>query len=351
MRFSPLRVLERKTLIPNAGNRAHPDADLSLRWRATRWGVGGFYLVALCGLIFFASLPSGRTAEAAQSKGIQLPSFLKAKEGEKKSEPFPGVEHLERVTFTPRLLTQHFVFIELKPGTRITATGPIKDGAYPPGTTKLETTRSFLEKTKAQIAINANFFDNSPEAKKKGLTKVRGLSMSEGHFVSPWEPNDKMFTDAIHFDRNNRVRFLERPKNIGDGYATLPATDLYTAITGHARLLKKGEIAVKPVADPSKDLHPRTAIGVHKDGRLVLFVVDGRRPGHSLGMQTYEVAQILREKGVVDAIQMDGGGSTSLVFGEIGGGNARVINKPADLMERKVGNSLAIILPQSEGEK
>lgn len=291
-------------------------------------------------------------AEPIQGKGVQLPSlFNKAKEGEKNTEPFAGVEHIERVTLAPRLLTQHFVYIELKPGTRITTTQPIKDGAYPPGTTKLETTRSFLEKTKAQIAINANFFDNSPEAKKKGITRVLGLSMSEGRFVSPWEPNDRVFTDAIHFDRNNKVRFLERPKNIGDGYATLPATDLYTAISGHARLLKNGELTVKSVADVSKDLHPRTAIGMHKDGRLVLFVVDGRRPGHSLGMQTYEVAKLLKEKGVVDAIQLDGGGSSTLVFGDIGGGNARVVNKPADLVERKVGNSLAIILPAGDSEK
>lgn len=272
--------------------------------------------------------------------------FSFAKEGETKSEPFPGVEHIERTTNTPRQLTQHLVFLDTKtPKLRILSTRPDRDGNHPPGTTKMETTRAFAERTKSHIAINANFFDNGPEAKKKGLTQLIGLAMSEGHFVSPWSANNILYSDAIHFSSVGEIRFLERPKNIGDGFATIPATDLYTAVTGHARLLRGGAIGekIKPV-DPNKDLHPRTAIGQHRDGRLVIFVVDGRRPGHSQGMATHEVAEFLKTRGVVDAIQLDGGGSTTLVFGD-GKGKARVINKPSDLVERKVGNNLGFVLP------
>lgn len=283
---------------------------------------------------------------STQGKGIQLPNLFKVKEGETKTEPFPGVEHIERTTNQPRLLTQHLVLVSLTPKTKVHSTRALADPNLPPGSTKMETTRAFLERTKSQIAINANFFDYSAEARKKGITRLLGLAMSEGHFVSPWEPKASTFHDAIHFDRNNRIRFLERPKDLGDGYATDPAVDLWTAVTGHARLLKGGVVTAKVASDPTKDLHPRTAIGVHKDGRLALFVVDGRRPGHSLGMQTHEVARFLKEKGIVDAIQLDGGGSTTLVFGE--NGKSRVVNKPSDLTERKVGNSLGIILPEPE---
>ena len=269
-----------------------------------------------------------------------------AKEGEKKTEPFPGVEHIERTTNTPRQLTQHLVLFDTKKSNlRILSTRPDRDGNHPPGTTKMETTRAFAERTKSNIAINANFFDNGAEARKKGLTQLLGLAMSEGHFVSPWNAKNALYSDAMHFSPKGEIRFLERPKDIGDGFATIPATDLYTAVTGHARLLRGGMLGEKiQRGDPNKDLHPRTAIGQHGDGRLVIFVVDGRRPGHSLGMATHEVAEFLKERGVVDAIQLDGGGSTTLVFGD-GKGKARVINKPSDLTERKVGNNLGFVLP------
>ncbi len=272
--------------------------------------------------------------------------FSPLKEGEKKSEPFPGIEHIERTTNSPRTLTQHLVFLETKtPKLRILSTRPDRDGNHPPGTTKMETTRAFAERTKSHIAINANFFDNGAEAKKKGYTQLIGLAMSEGHFVSPWSAKNALFCDAIHFSSKGEIRFLERPKEIGDGFSTIPATDLYTAVTGHARLLREGIVGDKiRKTDPNKDLNPRTAIGQHRDGRLVIFLVDGRRPGHSLGMATHEVAEFLRERGVVDAIQLDGGGSSTLVFGD-GTGKARVINKPSDLSERKVGNNLGFVLP------
>ncbi len=298
------------------------------------------------GPIGFTLAVNGQEDPAQKAKtatnGFTLPKlFSFAKEGEKKTTPFPGVEHIERTTNTPRQLTQHLIFLDPKtPNLRILSTRPEREGNHPPGTTKLETTRAFLERTKAHIAINANFFDNGTEAKKKGITRLLGLAMSEGNFVSPWSADNSQFMDAIHFSPQGDIRFLERPTDIGDGYATLPATDLYTAVTGHARLLRAGVIAVKPGADPNKDLNPRTAIGQHRDGRLVLFVVDGRRPGGSLGMATHEVAQFLRDRDVVDAIQLDGGGSTTLALGD-GKGKGRVINKPSDFTERKVGNNLA----------
>lgn len=311
------------------------------------------FLLGALGSITFALSVNARDdspkSKAAPKGNPFSRLFAFSKEGEKKSEPFPGVEHIERTTNTPRQLTQHLVLLDTKtPKLRILSTRPDRDGNHPPGTTKMETTRAFAERTKSHIAINANFFDNGAEAKKKGLTQLIGLAMSEGHFVSPWTANNALYSDAIHFSQKGDIRFLERPRDIGDGFATIPATDLYTAVTGHVRLLRGGILGdkVKPV-DPNKDLNPRTAIGQHRDGRLVIFVVDGRRPGHSLGMATHEVAEFLRERGVTDAIQLDGGGSTTLVFGD-GAGKARVINKPSDLSERRVGNNLGFVLPEKQ---
>jgi exopolysaccharide biosynthesis protein len=84
--------------------------------------------------------------------------------------------------------------------------------------------------------------------------------------------------------------------------------------------------------------HPRTAVGVRADGRILLVTVDGRQPERSVGMTIPELAGLLLELGAVEAINMDGGGSTTMVAG------GRVVNSPSDLTgERPVGDALLVL--------
>ena len=84
--------------------------------------------------------------------------------------------------------------------------------------------------------------------------------------------------------------------------------------------------------------HPRSAIGLLPDGRVVLVTVDGRQPYQSIGMTLMEFAMELRRIGAVDAMNLDGGGSTTLVVG------GQVVNLPADEMgERPVGDALMVV--------
>jgi len=86
--------------------------------------------------------------------------------------------------------------------------------------------------------------------------------------------------------------------------------------------------------------HPRTAAGVAADGSLLLVVVDGRWPEHSLGMTLSELARELVSLGAVDAVNLDGGGSTTLVVG------GAVVNRPSDEGgERPVSDAL-VVLPR-----
>lgn len=63
---------------------------------------------------------------------------------------------------------------------------------------------------------------------------------------------------------------------------------------------------------------PRTAIGQRKDGIVLLLVIDGRRPGHSLGVDMVELTNILLNYGAYNASNLDGGGSSSMVVdGEV----------------------------------
>ena len=85
------------------------------------------------------------------------------------------------------------------------------------------------------------------------------------------------------------------------------------------------------------DRHPRTAIGVLGDGRALLLVVDGRQPSLSVGMSLEELAQLLLEFGAVDAINLDGGGSTTMVV------DKTIVNHPSDPAgERPVSDAIVV---------
>jgi hypothetical protein len=86
--------------------------------------------------------------------------------------------------------------------------------------------------------------------------------------------------------------------------------------------------------------HPRSAVGVLGDGRIVLLVVDGRRPSHSLGMTLLELAAELRSLGAVEAMNLDGGGSSVLVVG------GRPVTVPSEETgERPVADALVVLPP------
>lgn len=93
-----------------------------------------------------------------------------------------------------------------------------------------------------------------------------------------------------------------------------------------------------------RDVNPRTAVGIAAGGRRVLLlVVDGRQPGHSAGIGTRPLAELLRALGARDAINLDGGGSSALVV-RGGDGATRVVNRVSDPTgERPVANALAVL--------
>src|SRR2546427_11326078 len=117
------------------------------------------------------------------------------------------------------------------------------------------------------------------------------------------------------------------------------------AVGGGPRLLIKGQIAGSEglPATLVEHRHPRTAIGVLGDGRILLLVVDGRQPPHSLGMTIAELAMELQRLGAREATKLVGGGSSPLVVA------GRVVNLPSDETgERPVASALVLLPPQAK---
>jgi len=85
--------------------------------------------------------------------------------------------------------------------------------------------------------------------------------------------------------------------------------------------------------------HPRTAIGTKADGTVVLVTVDGRRPEASVGMSIPELAALMAGLGCIEAVNLDGGGSTTMVVRD------KVVNSPSDAAgERPVSDALLVFL-------
>ncbi len=114
-------------------------------------------------------------------------------------------------------------------------------------------------------------------------------------------------------------------------------------VCGGPRLLARGQVVTAREGFSDGFLlrrHPRTAVGVALDGTVILLVVDGRAPEHSLGMTIPELARELWRLGAADALNLDGGGSTTLVA------NGRVLNQPSDETgERPVSDALLVLPP------
>jgi hypothetical protein len=95
--------------------------------------------------------------------------------------------------------------------------------------------------------------------------------------------------------------------------------------------------AEKMRAGFAEELHPRTAVGLRADGTWVFMVVDGRQPELSVGMNLRDISGILLSLGCVDALNLDGGGSSTLYL------QGKIVNSPSDAAkERPVSDAIVI---------
>lgn len=142
--------------------------------------------------------------------------------------------------------------------------------------------------------------------------------------------------------------FLKSYFNVGDTvlfYIQFPqiSEPIIQAIGGLPRIVRDGKISIETEREGgagfAKQRHPRTAIGYSKDGKTVYFVtVDGRQQGYSEGMTLSELAGLLIELGAYQGINLDGGGSTTMIV------RGEIANSPSDPGgERSVSNAIMIV--------
>jgi exopolysaccharide biosynthesis protein len=182
--------------------------------------------------------------------------------------------------------------------------------------------------------INATPFDRIVRRAGEPLT-VAGITLSEGSLIVAPVPR----YDALVFYHDGSAAILNQ-----DDLDEAAIAELRNAVGGFRVALRDGAIAERLLSQAGKGApprHPRSAVGLSSDGKILyLLVIDGRRLG-SVGATEQELAIILRQLGADDGLNLDGGGSTTLAL-RYGDGTIRPANTPASGKERPVATCLGI---------
>jgi hypothetical protein len=122
-------------------------------------------------------------------------------------------------------------------------------------------------------------------------------------------------------------------------------------VNGGPRLLENGKISINAVEegfhweeDPGfyyrfgERRNPRTLAGIKENGNLLFVTIDGRAPGWSVGANFKESAKVMKSLGAVDAINLDGGGSTTMTIGD------DLVTRPSDATgERPIADAILLL--------
>ncbi len=283
------------------------------------------------------------------------------------AQPYAGVTAIDRWLDSPRRVHLHIAQIDLAtPGLRFKLSPPAGDRE-----TIRQSTLAFLRQEGAQLAINGHFFLPFPSTDRTAW--VIGLAASEGRVYSAFESPEQRYAlvvdaPALNLDRDNRATIVRRDPAQSDGRHVLEPVTLWNVIAGSSQIVTGGAITVpayRDAAHPDALLEPggpnaysnakawgdvataRSAIGLSRDRQtLTLFTADVR--GGSDGLRLSEVAALLAaDYGVWDALNLDGGGSTSLAMADPVTGEARLVNTSSDRPDgREVATSLAVFAPR-----
>jgi Phosphodiester glycosidase len=177
--------------------------------------------------------------------------------------------------------------------------------------------------------------DGSSKPTSDGSTRAYTVEQA-GCFSSRLAPNDGVVISAVPAtDEGTFIRSLTPGEAMQIDWS-LGWPGLVDAIGGSNVLVQGGKIVLGPCSGAICSRNPRTSIGLTSDGRIVLVVVDGRQQG-SVGMSLAELATFMQGLGVDSAMNLDGGGSSTMVI------KGHVANSPSDGFERSVTTSIVVL--------
>jgi len=173
---------------------------------------------------------------------------------------------------------------------------------------------------------------------------------SDGFNMTTGEPGGLLIMDGIERHPINSSGFFGITK---EGKAVIGTTSDYnTKYKGKlsdavgafgTMLVKDGEIAITASSNYYSSRASRTAVGITRTGKVIVMVLDGRQEPVSCGGSMEEIAQIMLEAGCYQAVNLDGGGSTTFVSKPEGEEDLVVTNNPSDGFARSVSSTLIFV--------
>ena len=267
-----------------------------------------------------------------------LPSFILCVRGGITviPEPFPGIAlHSETRTNPPtRLFVAEIDLTNPRLHLRVAPGGPDPDGAGKWETTLMPPTK-IAAREKFDLVVNGDFFiargvndgegtNAAFRADQWALTE--GPAMTDG---KTWSTSTNA-RPCLVVGTNQQVTIEMLPR---------PAIGDWEVIAGNTMLVKDG----LAMTHTNKMRHPRTVAGLDAaKSKLILLVVDGRKPGVAIGMNYDELAAEMLRLGCRDAVNLDGGGSSVMAVRDPATGEMKILNEPTDGRERAVADVLGI---------
>ncbi|MFZ5827535.1 MAG: phosphodiester glycosidase family protein [Bacillota bacterium] len=183
-----------------------------------------------------------------------------------------------------------------------------------------------------------------------GATEAREVVVKAGKVISV---SDKVTSQPIPADGFVLVGREEFAKplaalKVGDPVTLSyrPKPDVHWAVGGYRYLVKGGRVAT---GLDDKQYKPRSALGFSADGRrMLLLAVDGRSE-LSGGLTLRELAEMMQAFGATDVLELDGGGSTTMVGRLPGAEGLSVLNRPSDGRERSIPNGVGVFAAPGSG--
>ena len=211
---------------------------------------------------------------------------------------------------------------------RVARGGTPEAGEEPWETTLLPVTK-IAQREKFDLAVNGSFFVPKNARVIFGVRDPyyeHNLAMAAG-----WTVSDGVLLSAHPVQSDWSSLVLERDGKAFIRRLVAPPAGAWEVVSGIA-IVREGK-NVAPDDQPA----PRTAVGLDAAGKkLTIFVVDGRRPDYSAGLKLKQLGDEMLKLGCDSAINLDGGGSTTMVQRDLNGW--RLVNAPSD------GHALAIPL-------
>lgn len=274
--------------------------------------IGGFLLLFLAVAVYAAELPKAGECDWSRARKIAPGIMLKKFKYDK-----------------PRILSMYAVKVDLSnPRIKLIGTPPDKDWNKPMPdypAMKIRTRRMRVwdyllarrsENLDMRLAVNASPWRPWTNPYNHKYACNTGLTVYEGKIV---DVPDRRTVPSLVIYKDGRADMIAC--KVGEKIDS----NIYTALSGFDFVLRNG----KEEANKNKSLAPRTFYGLSKDRKtFYILVVDGRQEKISMGMNYSEGAKFMQFLGAHDAINMDGGGSTTLVM--FRKGKPQLINEPSD---------------------